>query len=157
MHGNSNIKLNILTYRKPMHISPRQEVTTEGVAIWTTCGLEQTKQTLHLWLLISEAVRHNTYCLRSVKHTNVFYYGTFIKFKIKWQSCIRLRVIMDVCIIPVYLTTLSGAMFIQRPVTTLLTDSEFKMVCKQPSWPNFRPSILELTYRDSKNHYKHAK
>jgi hypothetical protein len=34
-----------------MHISPRQEVTTEGVAIWTTGGLQQTKQTLHLWLI----------------------------------------------------------------------------------------------------------
>jgi len=40
---------------------------------------------------------------------------------------------MDVCIILVYLTTLSGAMFIQRPVTKLLTDGELKMVCKQPS------------------------
>jgi len=64
---------------------------------------------------------------------------------------------MDVCIILVYLTTLSGAMFIQRPVTKLLSDSEFKMVCKQPSWPNFRHPILELTYRDWKNHYKQKK
>jgi hypothetical protein len=55
---------------------------------------------------------------------------------------------MDVCIILVYLTTLSVATFIQLPVTKLLKDSEFKMVCKQSSWPNFRPPIDELTYRD---------
>jgi len=56
-------QISILTYRKPMHISPRQEVTTEGVAIWTTGRLQQTKHTLHL-RFISKAVRHNTYCLR---------------------------------------------------------------------------------------------
>jgi hypothetical protein len=36
--------LTALTYRKPMHITPRQEVTTQSVAIWTACRLKETKK-----------------------------------------------------------------------------------------------------------------
>ena len=137
----------ISTYRKPVHVPPRQEVTTEGVPIWTTGGLKQTKT--HAALMAHSARLWKTTPTVCGKYTRLPLLSSHSTCNVSLQAFARYY--------EYQITILSGAIVTQRPMKILFMGNELKVMCKKPWWPNFGPNILEMTYTDWKNHQNQAK